>query len=135
MRAGSHESMSARPKASATMKLARVHGPGDLRVDEVPVPVAGPTDVVVRVLASGICGSDLGYIANGGLGGAEALRDPMPLGHEFAGVVASVGDRVDGIHVGMRCAVNPDDGYIGNGGPQGAMAPFILIPDARLGST
>ena len=118
-----------------TMKLARVHGPGDMRLDDVPVPVAGPADVVVRILASGICGSDLGYIAKGGLGGAEPLAAPMPLGHEFAGVVASVGAEVQCLTVGKRCAVNPDDGYIGNGGPEGGMAPFILVPNARIGST
>ncbi|HEY4545070.1 MAG TPA: zinc-binding dehydrogenase [Pedomonas sp.] len=118
------------------MKLVRVHGPGDMRLDDVPVPVPGPRDVVVRVLASGICGSDLGYVAQGGLGGAEPLKEPLPIGHEFAGVVESVGGEVEeGIRPGLRCAVNPDDGYIGGGGPEGAMAPFILIPNARIGST
>lgn len=120
---------------SGMMKLVRVHGPGDMRLDEVPAPVAGPRDVVVRVLASGICGSDLGYVAQGGLGGAEPLKEPLPIGHEFAGVVESVGAEVEGIRPGMRCAVNPDDGYIGGGGPEGAMAPFILIPNARIGAT
>lgn len=119
-----------------TMKLARVHGPGDMRLDDVPVPTPGPLDVVVRVLACGVCGSDLGYVAQGGLGGAEPLREPLPIGHEFAGVVERVGAGVDpAIRPGLRCAVNPDDGYIGGGGAQGAMAPFILIPNAKVGST
>lgn len=118
------------------MKLLRVHGPGDMRLDAVPVPVPGPRDVVVRVLASGICGSDLGYVAQGGLGGAEPLKEPLPIGHEFAGVVESVGADVGaGLRPGLRCAVNPDDGYIGGGGSEGAMAPYILIPNARIGST
>ena len=51
-----------------TMRLARVHGPGDVRLDEVAVPRAAAGEVVVRVAACGICGSDLGYIAQGGLG-------------------------------------------------------------------
>jgi threonine dehydrogenase-like Zn-dependent dehydrogenase len=51
------------------MQLARVHGPNDVRIDEVAVPEPGPNDVVVRVEACGICGSDLGYIALGGAGG------------------------------------------------------------------
>lgn len=118
------------------MKLARVHGPGDMRLDDVPVPAPGPRDVLVRVQACGVCGSDLGYVAQGGLGGAESLKEPLPLGHEFAGVVESVGAEVDpAIRPGLRCAVNPDDGYIGGGGPEGAMAPYILIPNARIGST
>jgi threonine dehydrogenase-like Zn-dependent dehydrogenase len=119
----------------ATMQLARVHGPSDVRLDQVPVPTPGPRDVVVRVAACGICGSDLGYIAQGGLGGGAALAEPLPIGHEFAGVVEAVGGEVAGVAPGMRVAVNPDDGFIGGGGTEGAMAPFILIPQAKLGST
>lgn len=117
------------------MQQARVHGPGDVRLDEVPIPRPGPKDVVVRVQACGICGSDLGYIAHGGLGGAEPLNAPLPIGHEFAGVVTDVGAEVHGIAPGLRVAVNPDDGLIGGGGAEGAMAPFILIPNAAIGST
>ena len=46
------------------MKAVRVHGPGDVRLDKVETPVAGPADVVVRVAASGICGSDFTYVAD-----------------------------------------------------------------------
>ncbi len=56
----------------------------------------------------------------------------MPIGHEFAGIVEKVGDEVVGIVPGQRCAVNPDRGMIGNGGPTGAFAPFILVPNAEL---
>lgn len=117
------------------MQVARVHGPQDVRLDMVPQPSPGPRDVVVRVAACGICGSDLGYIAQGGLGGSEPLAAPLPIGHEFSGVVESVGEAVHGIAPGLRVAVNPDDGFIGGGGSEGAMAPFILIPEAKLGST
>jgi 2-desacetyl-2-hydroxyethyl bacteriochlorophyllide A dehydrogenase len=116
----------------ATMPLARVHGAGDMRVDEVQVPAIGPHDVLVRVGATGVCGSDLGYIAAGNMGGAP-LTEPLPLGHEFAGTVEQVGSEVRDIAPGQRCAVNPDTGLIGSGGP-GAFAPFILIKDARIGS-
>jgi 2-desacetyl-2-hydroxyethyl bacteriochlorophyllide A dehydrogenase len=116
-----------------TMPLARVHGVGDMRIDEVPVPAVGPRDVLVRIGATGVCGSDLGYIAAGGLGGGAPLAEPLPIGHEFAGVVAQVGGQVRGIRPGQRCAVNPDAGLIGGGGPSGAFAPFILVPDARPG--
>lgn len=118
----------------ATMRLARVHGPGDVRLDEVPVPEAGPGEVVVRVAACGICGSDLGYIAGGGLGGGP-LAEPLPIGHEFAGDVVTVGPGVENVSVGLRVAVNPDDGYIGGGGPEGAMAPWIRVTQAKIGST
>ncbi|MCK0530539.1 zinc-dependent alcohol dehydrogenase [Sphingobium agri] len=119
---------------AATMPSARVHGVGDMRVDQVPVPEVGPRDVLVRISATGVCGSDLGYVAAGGLGGGAPLIEPLPIGHEFAGIVEKVGEQVSGIRPGQRCAVNPDAGLIGGGGPAGAFAPFILIPDARAGA-
>lgn len=117
------------------MRLARVYGPGKVRLDEVPVPCPEAGEVVVQVGACGICGSDLGYIAQGGLGGAEPLKDPLPIGHEFAGSVLSVGPGVEGVQPGMRVAVNPDHGFIGGGGPDGAMASFIRVSGARIGHT
>ncbi|WP_176594578.1 zinc-binding dehydrogenase [Sphingobium sp. EM0848] len=117
------------------MQLARVHGPGDVRLDEMEMPLAGAGDVVVRVAACGICGSDLSYIAQGGLGGVEPLSKPLPIGHEFAGTVVALGPGVEDIDVGMRVAVNPDHGFIGGGGPDGAMAPFIRVSGARIGET
>lgn len=114
------------------MKLARVHGPDDVRVDDVPAPAAGPDDVVVRVTACGICGSDLGYIHNGGMAPGVVLAAPLAIGHEFSGVVESVGANVKGVHAGMRVAVNPDDGYIGSGAAEGGMADFVLIPNAKI---
>lgn len=120
---------------ATTMRLARVHGPGDVRVDAVPIPVCGPGEAIVRVAACGVCGSDLGYIAQGGLGGPEPLAAPLPIGHESAGTVIAVGDGVEGIAPGLRVAINPDRAYIGGGGPDGAMADFIRISGARLGDT
>jgi 2-desacetyl-2-hydroxyethyl bacteriochlorophyllide A dehydrogenase len=118
----------------STMKLARVHGPDDVRLDDVPAPAAGPDDVVVRVKACGICGSDLGYIHNGGLAPGSVLAQPLPLGHEFAGVVESIGAKVQGVKPGQRVAVNPDDNYIGSGA-EGSMGEFILIRNAKVGSS
>lgn len=116
-----------------TMPLLQVHGVNDMRLDEVAVPEVGPRDVLVRVGAIGVCGSDLGYVTGGGLGGGGELTEPLPIGHEFAGVVERAGSEVQGIAPGQRCAVNPDVGVIGGGGPTGAFAPFILIPQAQLG--
>lgn len=124
-----------RPRPDETMRLARVHGPGDVRLDAVPVPGCGPGEALVRVGAVGICGSDLGYIAQGGLGGSEPLKQPLPIGHEFAGTVVAVGAGVQGVSPGLRVAVNPDRAYIGGGGPDGAMAPFIRVAGAELGET
>lgn len=117
------------------MRQVRVHGPDDVRVDEVEAPVAGPRDAVVRVAACGICGTDLSSIAHGGLGGPGDR--PMPLGHEMAGVVEWVGADVGGPRAGDRVVVHPGDdelGRIGNGAPEGGLAPLLLVRDvARRG--
>lgn len=120
---------------SGVMRLARVHGPSDVRLDTVGVPTPAAGEAIVRVAACGICGSDLSYIAQGGLGGVAPLREPLPIGHEFAGTVEAVGPGVQDVPVGLRVAVNPDFGMIGGGGPEGAMAPFIRVRGARLGET
>ena len=116
------------PGADEFMPLVQVHGPDDVRIGPVPVPQAGPRDVVVRVAACGICGSDLGYIAKGGLTGPSDR--PLPLGHELAGTIAAVGSEVAGLRPGMRVVVNPDSNLIGGGGP-GAFAPYLLVHNAR----
>jgi L-iditol 2-dehydrogenase len=82
------------------VKAARLHGLGDVRVaDEArPVPLAG--EVLVRVTAVGLCGSDLHWFGEGGIGDA-VLSAPVVLGHEFAGVIQGGPDD------GTRVAVDP----------------------------
>jgi L-iditol 2-dehydrogenase len=84
----------------ATMTAARLHGRGDLRIVEEPVPTPGAGESLVRVTAVGICGSDLHWYRAGSIGDS-ALRRPLAIGHEFAGVVA------DGPLRGVRVAVDP----------------------------
>lgn len=111
----------------AVMQVARIHGANDVRLDELVIPPIGPDDILVQVKACGICGSDLSYIAMGGLGG----DGPMPIGHEFSGVVHSVGANITEFSVGDAVAGNPDQRGVGNGGPEGAMGTWIHIPDAN----
>src|SRR5690606_37175280 len=118
--------------AMATMKQVRLHGVDDLRFDERPAPVPGPSDVVVRVAACGICGSDLGYAAQGGL--APGRNEPLALGHEFSGVIAATGAEVRDLAPGMRVVVNPDFNMIGSGAPEGGFAPLVLVRNARRGA-
>jgi threonine dehydrogenase-like Zn-dependent dehydrogenase len=116
------------------MRQVRVHGSDDVRVDEVERPVPGPNDAVVAVAACGICGTDLGYIRHGGLAGPGP--EPMPLGHEMAGAVEWVGAEVGGIAAGDRVVVHPGNdelGRIGNGAPEGGLAPELLVRDAARG--
>jgi L-iditol 2-dehydrogenase len=95
-----------------TMWAARLHGPADLRVDRVPRP--GPPrsgEVLLRVKATGICGSDLHSYADARIGDT-AVQSPLTLGHEFSGVVEDVGSgALDGafelLQAGARVAVDP----------------------------
>lgn len=111
------------------MLQVRLHGVNDVRVEEVAVPTAGPRDVIVKVSACGICGSDLGYVAKGGL--LSPTAEPFPLGHEMSGVLTAVGTEVADLRVGMRVVVNPDDNMIGGGSGEGAFASYLLVRNAR----
>ncbi|WP_245617724.1 alcohol dehydrogenase catalytic domain-containing protein [Nitriliruptor alkaliphilus] len=81
------------------MKAVMLHGPGDVRVDELPMPeIVDPTDAILRVTNTAICGTDLHCLH----GGIPAAQSDIVLGHEFAGVVEAVGDGVHDIEVGER---------------------------------
>ena len=82
------------------MKALRLHGVGDLRLAREPAPVPGPDEALVRVTAVGICGSDLHWYDESGIGDAVLTR-PLVLGHEAAGVI------VDGARAGQRVALDP----------------------------
>jgi 2-desacetyl-2-hydroxyethyl bacteriochlorophyllide A dehydrogenase len=108
------------------MQQIRIHGVNDVRLDQVPRPEPGPQDVLIEVASCGICGSDIGYIAMGGL---TPPGQPMPLGHELSGVIAATGAKVQHLQAGQRVVVNPtaNGTDIGNGGPEGGFAPWLLV--------
>ena len=116
------------------MRQVRVHGPGDVRVDEIEPPRPGPRDAVVRVAACGICGTDLSFIRLGGSKGPGGA--PLCLGHEIAGVVEWVGGEVSGTAVGERVVVHPGNdelGRIGTGAGEGGLTPALLVREAARG--
>ena len=82
------------------MQIARLHGIGDIRVTEEAAPKAEAGEVLLRVTAVGICGSDIHWFAEGTTG-AAGFSEPFVLGHEFAAVVE------EGELAGMRVAVEP----------------------------
>jgi L-iditol 2-dehydrogenase len=94
------------------MLAVRLHGPRDLRAERVPRPEKpGRGEVLLRVKATGICGSDLHSYCDGRIG-TTVVEAPLILGHEFAGSVEAVGPAAkDGhfnmIHPGTRVAVDP----------------------------
>lgn len=116
------------------MRLLNIHGVGDARLDSYERPAAGPKDVVIRMKACGICGSDLSYIKIGGIPTPGTIT---ALGHEGAGEVLEVGTEVEGIAVGQAVIVNPmmTPGNIGSGGPEGAFTEELLVREARLGDS
>lgn len=89
-----------------TMKAAVLHGAGDLRVEQVPVPEIGPEDALIRVRACGVCASDVHYWVHGRIG-KYVVEEPMIVGHELAGDVVAVGPAVRGLDVGTRVAIEP----------------------------
>ena len=94
------------------MTAVRLHGPADLRVEQLPHPgPPGPGQALLRVTAVGVCGSDLHTYKDARIGDVQ-LESPLILGHEFAAVVEAVGpDALDGnfqlLQPGSRVAVDP----------------------------
>jgi threonine dehydrogenase-like Zn-dependent dehydrogenase len=79
------------------MRGAVMYAPGDVRVEERPNPqILKPTDAIIRLPATCICGSDLWPYR-----GYDAVEGPSPMGHEYVGIVEEVGDEVATIEPGQ----------------------------------
>ncbi len=85
------------------MRAARVEQPGQMNIIEIDRPAPAPGEVLVRVMASGICGTDIHIYRGEYLGGY-----PVIPGHEFAGVVEAVGSAVTRFRPGDRVAIEPN---------------------------
>jgi len=80
---------------------------GDMVIKEIPMPTKpGPGQVVIKMKAVGICGSDVHYWTHGAIGDF-VVRAPMVIGHECSGQIIAVGDRVSNVKVGDRVALEP----------------------------
>jgi threonine dehydrogenase-like Zn-dependent dehydrogenase len=130
------------------MKACVFRGPGDVSVVDMPVPEAGPGEIVLRVAAAGLCHSDVRVFK-----GEKYAKQGVIPGHEISGVVAGIGsgvsDLAEGDHVSLcpiiacgtcsfcrvgkrnRCAKRITLGYDENGG----LAEYLLVPEpiVRLG--
>jgi threonine dehydrogenase-like Zn-dependent dehydrogenase len=79
------------------MRGAVMYAPGDIRVEERPDPaVTAPTDAIVRLAATCVCGSDLWTWR-----GTDPVTEPTPMGHEYVGVVEDVGADVGNVRPGQ----------------------------------
>lgn len=83
-----------------------LHAQEDVRIEELEVGEVGPQQVLVRIGAGGVCGSDIHYFWEGGIGTIR-VTEPIVLGHEVAGTVEAVGDKVTKVKPGDRIALCP----------------------------
>ena len=88
------------------MLSCRIHAKDDLRIETVDEPAVTTGQVLIRLGAGGICGSDLHYYYEG-RNGSFVIREPLVPGHEASGVVARIGAGVTRVKVGDKVAVSP----------------------------
>lgn len=84
------------------MRALVLHGIDDLRLEDMPVPEPGPGEVLIQVVACGVCGSDIPRIFTKG-----AHRYPLICGHEFSGLVTECGEGVDDLEKGAHVTAFP----------------------------
>lgn len=90
------------------MLAAKLYGKEDLRLVECPVPDIQEDEILLRVKAAAVCGTDLRMIQNGSKGIDE--QSPRTLGHEISGIIEKKGSMVKGYEVGMHICVAPNMG-------------------------
>lgn len=86
------------------MQAAVLYGPQQVRLEELPLPTIGERDVLVRVATATTCGTDLKVFLQGGH--ARMITPPAVFGHEFSGIIAAVGAKVEHFQEGMRVVAN-----------------------------
>jgi alcohol dehydrogenase, propanol-preferring len=130
------------------MRALQLVDAGTVEIREVPVPEIGPSDLLVRVGAAGICHSDLHLLHFP----VKIREEPLTLGHEIAGTIEAVGSEVDGRHTGERgviylcwscgvcreCISGNENVCLAAGrtamppcpglGPDGGMAEYVRVP-------
>ncbi|MDO7905317.1 NAD(P)-dependent alcohol dehydrogenase [Paenibacillus sp. JX-17] len=119
-------------KLPRTMKAAVMPKPGSIEIKEVPLPALQDHEVLVQVMAVGVCGSDLHYYEHGRIG-RFVVEQPIILGHECAGIIAAVGGKVTRAAVGDRVAVEP--GVTCGLCPDCKAGRYNLCPDVQFLAT
>jgi len=88
------------------MLVSRLYATGDMRMEEEPLPVPGTGEVLLKVAVVGVCGSDVHYFIDGGIGSAK-VTEPIIMGHEFSARVVGSGPGVSGLTEGQLVSVEP----------------------------
>lgn len=101
-------------------------GVGNVELTDVPVPKIGPADVLMKVWAAGVCGSDLNIER-----GTHFYKAPVTLGHEYSGIVTEVGSEVTRVKVGDKIVsdIEAPGGWLGVT-QDGAFAEYMRIPES-----
>lgn len=123
---------------------ARLHGAGDVRVEREAAPAPGEGESLVEVTSVGLCGSDLHWFTEGGIGDATVSR-PLVLGHEMAGIIRGGPDdgRRVAIDPAVPCESCPECArgdvnlcrnivFAGHGGTDGGLRQLMAWPSHRL---
>ena len=127
------------------MRALKLYTAGDIRLEETPIPSIGDEDVLIQVMAVGVCGSDIPRILSQG-----AYHPRLTMGHELSGVISKIGSRVSQWRVGQKVVAAPlipcfrcnacsegryslcsDYDYLGSR-TDGAMAEFVRVPATNL---
>jgi L-iditol 2-dehydrogenase len=128
------------------MKVLRLHGVGDLRLHSEPIPQPAAGEVLLKISAVGICGSDLHWFDEASIGDAR-ISKPLVLGHEFSAVVEDSNSAFNGQRVAVDPAIpcqecefclggNPNLcinlHFAGHGVDDGALSEYLVWPERNL---
>ena len=132
------------------MFAARMYNKNDIRVEQIPIPAIKSMEILLKVKAVAVCGTDIRMYRNGYPGITE--ETPRVLGHELAGIIEQVGAEVEGYEIGQKVAVAPNMGcgiciqcVAGNGhlcpdykalgiNIDGGFAEYVMIPSRAVAS-
>lgn len=108
----------------AVRKLRR--GPGNVELVDLPEPQIGACDVLMKVWAAGVCGSDLNIQDD-----THFYTPPVTIGHEYSGVVVEVGPEAKGVKVGDKIVadIETEEGWVGID-TDGSYAPLLRLPES-----
>lgn len=108
--------------------LSKLHAREGLWMTHAPVPEIGPDDVLIKIIKTGICGTDI-HIWNWDEWAEKTVPVPLITGHEFAGQIVEIGRDVEGLEIGQRCS---GEGHlIGKNSRQSRAGKFHLDPATR----